>query len=59
MMKLKLSSIKGDLPGHVKVKKAAAISIAFNALILIFILRHHIPRKVYRLAVSVFNVFCR
>ena len=31
-MKLKLSSIKGDMPGHVKVKKAAAISIAFNVL---------------------------
>ena len=31
-MKLKPSIIKGDVPGHVKVKKAAMISIAFNIL---------------------------
>lgn len=31
-MKLKISSIKGDMPGHVKVRKAAMISIAFNVL---------------------------
>ena len=31
-MKLKWTSIKGDVPGHVKVKKAAMISIAFNIL---------------------------
>ena len=30
-MKLKISA-KGDMPGHVKVKKAAAISIVFNVL---------------------------
>ena len=31
-MKLKLSSIKGKAPGHVKLKKAATISILFNVL---------------------------
>ena len=31
-MKLKPTSIKGDVPGHVKVQKAAMISIAFNVL---------------------------
>ena len=31
-MKLKPTNIKGDVPGHVKVKKAAMISIAFNLL---------------------------
>lgn len=31
-MKLKPTIIKGDVPGHVKVKKAAMISIAFNIL---------------------------
>ena len=31
-MKLKPTIIKGDVPGHVKVKKAAMISIAFNVL---------------------------
>ncbi len=31
-MKLKLTSIKGDMPGHLKVKKAATISIVFNML---------------------------
>ena len=30
-MKLKISAT-GDMPGHVKVKKAAAISIIFNVL---------------------------
>ena len=32
IMKLKPTIIKGDVPGHVKVKKAAMISIAFNVL---------------------------
>ena len=31
-MKYKKAIIKGDMPGHVKVKKAAMISIAFNIL---------------------------
>ncbi|MBQ7785708.1 MAG: Spo0B domain-containing protein [Clostridia bacterium] len=31
-MRFKISSIKGDMPGHVKVRKAAAISIVFNIL---------------------------
>ena len=31
-MKLKQTMIQGDVPGHVKVKKAAMISIAFNLL---------------------------
>ncbi len=31
-MKFKLTSIKGDMPGHVKAKKAAMLSIAFNVL---------------------------
>ena len=31
-MKLRISSIRGDLPGHLKVRKAATISIAFNVL---------------------------
>ena len=31
-MKFKKAIIKGDMPGHVKVKKAAMISIAFNIL---------------------------
>ena len=31
-MKFKLSSIKGDAPGHVKLRKAATISILFNVL---------------------------
>ena len=31
-MKLKLSSIKGDMPGNVKLRKAATISILFNVL---------------------------
>jgi len=31
-MKLKLSSIRDDAPGHVKLKKAAVISIFFNVL---------------------------
>ena len=31
-MKLKPSIIRGDVPGHVKVKKAAMISIAFNIM---------------------------
>ncbi|MBQ4265825.1 MAG: Spo0B domain-containing protein [Clostridia bacterium] len=31
-MKLKQTMIKGDVPGHVKVRKAAMISIAFNVL---------------------------
>ncbi|MBR4039457.1 MAG: Spo0B domain-containing protein [Clostridia bacterium] len=31
-MKLKPTMIKGDVPGHVKVRKAAMISIAFNIL---------------------------
>ena len=31
-MKFKKAIIKGDVPGHVKVKKAAMISIAFNVL---------------------------
>lgn len=31
-MKLKLSSVKGEAPGHVKLKKAATISILFNVL---------------------------
>ena len=31
-MKLKLSSIKGNAPGHVKLRKAATISILFNVL---------------------------
>ena len=31
-MKFKPTIIKGDVPGHVKVKKAAMISIAFNIL---------------------------
>lgn len=32
LMKLKPTMIKGDVPGHVKVRKAAMISIAFNIL---------------------------
>jgi len=32
LMKLKVSSVKGDLPAHIKVRKAALISIAFNVL---------------------------
>ena len=31
-MKFKISSIKGDMPGYAKVKKAAVISIVFNVL---------------------------
>ena len=31
-MKLKQTMIQGDVPGHIKVKKAAMISIAFNLL---------------------------
>ena len=31
-MKLKPSSIRGNMPGHVKLRKAATISIAFNIL---------------------------
>jgi len=31
-MRFKISSIKGDMPGHVKVRKAAMISIVFNIL---------------------------
>ena len=32
IMKLRISSIKGDMPSHAKVKKAATIAIAFNVL---------------------------
>jgi len=32
IMRLKPTSIKSDVPGHVKVRKAAMISIAFNVL---------------------------
>ena len=31
-MKPKVNMIKGDMPAHAKVKKAAMISIAFNVL---------------------------